>query len=238
MRGPGIAGPDRCRLIADPTAEHVIDRWTPSFASQPGELQIEQRPAPQAGAGRGSGRGRAASASAAPTITSSRASIRSSHYPRVMGHELAVEVVEAPAGVGVAAGEICVVNPYLSCGTCIACRSGKPNCCVRIAGARRPSRRRHDRTSVAAGREPRAGRRAQRRCSARRSSSSPSARMRCGAAAIAGAERVLVIGAGPIGLGVALFARSRGAGHGAGPRRRSGSRRRRTSLGAIDDRGR
>ena len=50
-----------------------------------------------------------------------------------MGHELAVEVVEAPAGSGLAPGEICAVNPYLSCGTCIACRNGKPNCCVRIA---------------------------------------------------------------------------------------------------------
>ena len=50
-----------------------------------------------------------------------------------MGHELAVEVVEAPAGSGLSAGEICVVNPYLSCGGCIACRRGKPNCCVNIS---------------------------------------------------------------------------------------------------------
>src|SRR5690606_35554658 len=54
-------------------------------------------------------------------------------YPRVMGHELAVEVVEAPADSPVKPGEVCVVNPYISCGTCIACRKGKPNCCVRIA---------------------------------------------------------------------------------------------------------
>ena len=35
-------------------------------------------------------------------------------YPRVMGHELAVEMVEAEMGSGFAAGDICVVNPYLS----------------------------------------------------------------------------------------------------------------------------
>ncbi len=54
-------------------------------------------------------------------------------YPRVMGHELAVEVVEAPVGFGLSVGEVAVVNPYLSCGACIACRRGKPNCCVRIS---------------------------------------------------------------------------------------------------------
>jgi 2-desacetyl-2-hydroxyethyl bacteriochlorophyllide A dehydrogenase len=54
-------------------------------------------------------------------------------YPRVMGHELAVEVVEAQPDSGLATGQTCVVNPYLSCGTCIACRQGKPNCCVNIA---------------------------------------------------------------------------------------------------------
>ena len=37
------------------------------------------------------------------------------NYPRVMGHELAVEVVVAE---GFAPGEICAVNPYLSCGSC------------------------------------------------------------------------------------------------------------------------
>ena len=54
-------------------------------------------------------------------------------YPRVMGHELAVEVVEAPEGSGISAGDLCVVNPYLSCGNCVACRAGKPNCCVNIS---------------------------------------------------------------------------------------------------------
>ena len=53
-------------------------------------------------------------------------------YPRVMGHELAVEVLETPAGYDLRPGQIVVVNPYLSCGTCIACRNGKPNCCMAI----------------------------------------------------------------------------------------------------------
>jgi 2-desacetyl-2-hydroxyethyl bacteriochlorophyllide A dehydrogenase len=51
-------------------------------------------------------------------------------YPRVLGHELGVEVVAVPDGVnGVAVGDRCSVEPYLNCGTCIACRAGKTNCC-------------------------------------------------------------------------------------------------------------
>lgn len=52
-------------------------------------------------------------------------------YPRVMGHELA-GVVEAAPGASFKSGQIVAVNPYLACGGCIACRKGKPNCCVSI----------------------------------------------------------------------------------------------------------
>jgi 2-desacetyl-2-hydroxyethyl bacteriochlorophyllide A dehydrogenase len=54
-------------------------------------------------------------------------------YPRVLGHELGVEVVEAPAnGRGIRSGDRCAVEPYLSCGECHACRAGKYNCCERL----------------------------------------------------------------------------------------------------------
>src|SRR5690606_5418323 len=53
-------------------------------------------------------------------------------YPRVIGHELAVEIVEAPPDSRLTAGMAYVVNPYLACGRCIACRRGRPNCCVSI----------------------------------------------------------------------------------------------------------
>lgn len=57
-------------------------------------------------------------------------------YPRVLGHELGVEVIAAPEGAGVKVGDRCAVEPYLSCGTCHSCRRGKPNCCetLRVLG--------------------------------------------------------------------------------------------------------
>ena len=54
-------------------------------------------------------------------------------YPRILGHELAVEVVAVGAGVtSVAVGDRCAVRPYLACHNCRACRVGKPNCCMQI----------------------------------------------------------------------------------------------------------
>jgi len=58
-------------------------------------------------------------------------------YPRVVGHELAVQVVEIPAAAKSAAqgfkeGDIVSVLPYLRCGSCIACRNGKTNCCTSL----------------------------------------------------------------------------------------------------------
>ena len=51
------------------------------------------------------------------------------NYPRVLGHELALEVEDAN---GYAKGEAVTIIPYFNCGKCIACRNGKPNCCVAI----------------------------------------------------------------------------------------------------------
>ena len=53
-------------------------------------------------------------------------------YPRIMGHELSAEVLEAPKGSTFAEGDPVVVIPYLSCGTCVACRRGKTNCCTTL----------------------------------------------------------------------------------------------------------
>lgn len=130
-------------------------------------------------------------------------------YPRIMGHELAVEVVEAPAGAAVRAGQVCVVNPYVACGTCRACQRGKPNCCERLSvlGVHQdggmtglmclPA----GNLVAAEGLSPDA-------CATVEFLSIGAHAVRRGA--VTGSDRVLVVGAGPIGLGVALFARLSG----------------------------
>lgn len=58
-------------------------------------------------------------------------------YPRMLGHELGVEVVElGELSTHIHVGDRCAVEPYLNCGKCIACRRGKTNCCenLRVLG--------------------------------------------------------------------------------------------------------
>jgi 2-desacetyl-2-hydroxyethyl bacteriochlorophyllide A dehydrogenase len=54
-------------------------------------------------------------------------------YPRVIGHELGVEVMEtAGKHTNVFVGDKCSVEPYLNCGYCSACLRGKTNCCLQL----------------------------------------------------------------------------------------------------------
>jgi len=53
-------------------------------------------------------------------------------YPRILGHELSGELVESDGAPGFGAGEQVAILPYFHCGNCIACRIGKPNCCVSL----------------------------------------------------------------------------------------------------------
>jgi 2-desacetyl-2-hydroxyethyl bacteriochlorophyllide A dehydrogenase len=131
-------------------------------------------------------------------------------YPRVMGHELAVEVIEAEPDTGFSSGQLCVANPYISCGRCIACRKGKPNCCVNIAvlgvhvdggmtGA----------LSLPARNLVRADGLSADECAMVEFLAIGAHAVRRGAIAVG--ERALVVGAGPIGLGVGLFCSLSGA---------------------------
>jgi threonine dehydrogenase-like Zn-dependent dehydrogenase len=132
-------------------------------------------------------------------------------YPRVLGHELGVEVIDpGDEPNGLKAGDRCAVEPYLNCGTCIACRRGKPNCCaalqvmgVHVDGGMRPlirvpARKLHPSTKLGF------------------ESLSLVETLAIGAHAVERAaptkdDFVLVIGAGPIGLSVIQFAQVTGA---------------------------
>lgn len=51
------------------------------------------------------------------------------NYPRVLGHELAGEIVEIETHADYRIGDQVSIIPYFSCGTCFACLQGKTNCC-------------------------------------------------------------------------------------------------------------
>lgn len=132
-------------------------------------------------------------------------------YPRVLGHELSgiIEAVDG-SGHGFTAGDQVAIIPYLECGHCIACRRGKTNCCtgMRVLGVHIDGGMREyiafpvdhllktegislDQSAIL---EPLSiGAHAVRRSELQKG------------------EVALVIGAGPIGLGVMAFAKQRGA---------------------------
>lgn len=131
-------------------------------------------------------------------------------YPRILGHELGVEIIELGAGdTDLAIGDLCAVEPYINCGVCVACRRGATNACVNMqvlgvhtdGGMREfihvPMEKLHKANDVPV------------------DQLALVEMLSIGAHAVRRAnldvgENVLVIGAGPIGLGTAQFAKIKG----------------------------
>ncbi len=176
----------------------------------PGELAVEERPEPQR-------------ASGDVLVRICRVGIcgtdyhiyEGSHpylqYPRVMGHELAAEVVEAPAGSRFRQDDLVVVNPYIACGTCVACRKGRPNCCVDIAvlGVHRDGGMTRLISVPEENLYPAEGLTADQAATVEFLSIGAHGVSRAGGSVRSG--RTLVVGAGPIGIGAAIFARIAGS---------------------------
>lgn len=176
---------------------------------EPGRLELVNRPAPERGVGEILLRVRRVGV-CGTDMHIMRGTQPFLSYPRVMGHEISGEVVEAPPGSELALGDPVYVMPYMACGQCSACRRDKGNCCMNIAvlGVHRdgamaeyvavPERfvRKAEGVSLDAAAMIEflaVGAHAVRR------------------AAVATDQTVLVVGAGPIGMAAALFARLRGA---------------------------
>lgn len=133
-------------------------------------------------------------------------------YPRVLGHELAVEIIalgpqHQPTDLKI--GDHCCVRPYLNCGKCGACLRGRENACTRlqVLGVHRDGGMREIINLPTANLHR---------------SSLPDEQLALvemlgiGAHAVRRAQIVpgelaLVIGVGPIGLGVSQFAHLAGA---------------------------
>lgn len=54
-------------------------------------------------------------------------------YPRILGHELATEVLDPGISLnGLKKGDRTVCVPYVNCEQCVSCRAGKSNCCQNL----------------------------------------------------------------------------------------------------------
>jgi len=130
-------------------------------------------------------------------------------YPRIIGHELSGRVLD-PGDSALSIGAAVVINPYLNCGHCPACLSGTPNCCetLKVLGVHTDGGMTEEIVMPAKNLYPATG------ISLR---DAAMVEFLCiGAHAVRRTElssqhRALVIGAGPIGLGTAVFARIAGA---------------------------
>lgn len=131
-------------------------------------------------------------------------------YPRIMGHELSGVVLDANGATALADGDAVAINPYLPCYQCPACHEGKTNCCetLTVLGVH------GDGGMVEEIVLPEANLYRAEGLSLRDAAMVEF--LAIGAHAVRRTElrpgwRVLVVGGGPIGLGVAFFARIAGA---------------------------
>ena len=133
-------------------------------------------------------------------------------YPRIPGHEFSARIVSLPADYEgpLAVGDIVTANPYFNCGRCYACKRGHVNCC-------------HDNQTMGVQRDgsfceyvampveriyPGQGLTPDQLALIEPFSIGYHALSRC---EVKPGDKVLVIGAGPIGLFALISAKSRGA---------------------------
>ena len=136
-------------------------------------------------------------------------------YPRIMGHEIAARIEAIPAGLKnggteLKEGDLVTVLPYLHCGKCIACRNGKTNCCanMRVLGVHADGGLREYMTVPAFN-----------VLKAKTLGLNELSLVECFSIGFHGVRRVnpkagenaLVVGAGPIGIGVVHGLKKRGA---------------------------
>jgi 2-desacetyl-2-hydroxyethyl bacteriochlorophyllide A dehydrogenase len=131
-------------------------------------------------------------------------------YPRVIGHELSGEVVEAPKESAFTSGDRVAIEPYLYCGRCRACARGLTNCCqsLRVLGVHQDGGLCEfvsvpERNVIAAG-------------DLTLDQAAMLEFLAIGAhgvrrARVGPESRILVVGAGPIGVAATIFAKARGA---------------------------
>ena len=132
-------------------------------------------------------------------------------YPRIPGHEFSARIVSVPANdKGLKAGDIVTCNPYFNCGSCYACRKGLVNACTdnRTMGVQRDGAFCEYITMPVERVIPGQGLSARQLALIEPFSISQHALSR---ARVNPGDRLLITGAGPIGLFALLAAKAKGA---------------------------
>ena len=102
------------------------------FIAEPHSLEIKEMPAPEAGRGEVLLRVRAAGICGSD-MHIFHGTNPLAKYPRIIGHEFAGEIVALGEGVeGLSVGDKVAVDPVTSCGECYACSIGRRNVCERL----------------------------------------------------------------------------------------------------------
>lgn len=100
---------------------------------EPYKVEVQERPVPDAGRGEALVR--------VLSVSLCGSDIHAYHgrqaifdYPRIIGHEICGVIEKLDGGSGaLRAGDKVVAIPYISCGSCVACRKGKPGCCATLS---------------------------------------------------------------------------------------------------------
>lgn len=132
-------------------------------------------------------------------------------YPRIPGHEFSAQVVSIPANdEGIKAGDIVTCNPYFNCGSCYACRKGLVNACTdnQTMGVQRDGAFCEYIAMPVSRVIPGKGLNARQLALIEPFAISQHALSRC---PVKPGDRLLIIGAGPIGLFALLAAKVKGA---------------------------
>jgi 2-desacetyl-2-hydroxyethyl bacteriochlorophyllide A dehydrogenase len=102
------------------------------LCGKPGELSIVERPKPRFSTGQALVKLRRAGV-CGTDLHIFEGTQPYFEYPRIIGHELAGEIAETGPESHFKPGQSVAIIPYFSCGKCVACRRGKTNCCQRLA---------------------------------------------------------------------------------------------------------
>jgi 2-desacetyl-2-hydroxyethyl bacteriochlorophyllide A dehydrogenase len=96
---------------------------------RPGQIEVDELPIPSPGPGEALLRVRYAGICGSDLQTFAGTQPFAT-YPRVPGHEFAAEVVEVNGTApDLRQGLLVTGNPYFNCGACYSCRRGRVNCC-------------------------------------------------------------------------------------------------------------